>query len=94
MTEEGLREQDFAEHQRTYSAFLAGVVAHIFGAAFVLMALVAFTFGNTLSSVLGWAIILIGGATIRIDLWTGNRNWLFSLTALAVLGLITAINVS
>ena len=83
-----------AEHSRTYSAFIAGVVANIFGVAFVLMALVAFAFGNTLSTVLGWGTILIGNAMILIDLWTGKRNWLFSLSALAVLGLITVVNIA
>ena len=82
------------EHSRTYSAFIAGVVANIFGVAFVLMALVAFAFGNTLSTVLGWGTILIGNAMILIDLWTGKRNWLFSLSALAVLGLITVVNIA
>ena len=83
-----------AEHSRTYSAFIAGVVANIFGVAFVLMALLAFAFGNTLSTVLGWGTILIGNAMILIDLWTGKRNWLFSLSALAVLGLITVVNIA
>jgi hypothetical protein len=85
---------DMTEHYRTYSAFLAGVVAHIFGAVFVLVALITFAFGNTFSTILGWATIVVGGAAILIDLRSANRNWRYSLTALAVLGVLTAINLS
>jgi hypothetical protein len=91
--EEQVHEHDMSEHYRTYSAFLAGVVAHIFGAAFVLIGLITFAFGNTFSTVLGWATMAIGGATILIDLRSGNRNWRYSLAALAVLGLLTAVNI-
>jgi hypothetical protein len=94
MAEDQVPEHDMAEHYRTYTAFRASVVAHILGAAFVLMALVTFAFGNTLATVLGWATIVIGGAAILIDLWVGNKNWMFSLIALAGFGLITAAGVS
>ncbi len=94
MIENHAHEHDMADHARKFSAFLAGVVANIFGVAFVLLALVAFAFGNSFSTVLGWGTILIGNAMILIDLWTGNRRWLFSLATLAVLGLITVVNVA
>ncbi len=94
MAEDPVPAHDIAEHESTYAAFLTGVVIAILGAAFVLVALVNFAFGESMSTVLGWVTILAGTAAITIDVRSGKRSWLFSLAALAVLGLITAVNVS
>ncbi len=94
MAEDPVPAHDIAEHENTYAAFLTGVVAAILAAAFALAALINFAFGESMSTVLGWATMLAGTAAITIDIRSGKRNWLFSLAALVVLGLITAVNVS
>ena len=94
MAENHARQHDLEEHQRSYRAFLKGVVVTIIAAAYTLVALTAFAFGQRLSILLGWAGLIFGLLAILIDLRSDSKSWRLSLITLLVFGLLTAINVS
>jgi hypothetical protein len=94
MAENQAHQQDVEEHERSYRAFLKGVVVAILASAFTLVAIVAFAFGQTLSILLGWAVLVFGLLAVLIDLRTDTKSWRLSLGTLLVFGLLTAINVS
>ncbi|HUR42751.1 MAG TPA: aa3-type cytochrome c oxidase subunit IV [Aestuariivirga sp.] len=84
---------DLDAHRSTYQGFIRGAVALSLISAFVLVALVAFRFGQTLHVALGFLGLLAGIAAVAIDSRLGSR-WRLSLGLLLLFGLITAINVS
>jgi hypothetical protein len=84
---------DLEEHVRSYRGFLKGVILFIFASAYTLVALCAFAFGQTLSLLLGWAILIVGFIVLLIDLRSGTTTWRLSLITLLIFGLITAANV-
>lgn len=81
------------EHVSTYEGFLKGSVALTLFCLFILVSLVAVRFGHTLNVFSSFAGLVIGAVAILLDLRSGGK-WLFSLAALVLFGLITAINVS
>ena len=94
MAEHQAHQHDLEEHERSYRGFLKGVVVAIIASAFALIALVAFAFGQTMSILLGWAVLLFGLFAVLIDLRSDTGRWRLSLGTLLVFGLLTAINVS
>jgi hypothetical protein len=94
MAENHARQHDVEEHQRSYRSFLKGVVVAIIAAAFTLVALSAFAFGQSMSILLGWAGLVFGALAILIDLRSDSKSWRLSLVTLLIFGLLTAINVS
>lgn len=94
MAENQAPANDMEEHLDSYRTFLRGTAAAILAAAFTLVALCAFAFGQSLSILLGWSVLVFGLMAILIDLRAGSRNWRFSLVALVVFALLTAINVA
>lgn len=85
---------DIEEHLQSYRGFLKGVIFLILASAFTLVSLCAFAFGQTLSLLLGWAILVVGFIVILIDLRSGTTTWRLSLITLVIFGVITAANVS
>jgi hypothetical protein len=85
---------DIQDHFESYRAFLRGVIVVILASAYTLVALCAFSFGQSFSLLLGWLTLLGGLIAILIDLRSGSRTWLLSLIVLLIFGLFTAINVS
>ena len=85
---------DIEEHLHSYRGFLKGVIFFILASAFTLVSLCAFAFGQTLSLLLGWAILVVGFIVILIDLRSGTTTWRLSLITLVIFGVITAANVS
>jgi hypothetical protein len=89
----GNHSQDMEAHRSTYSAFIKGAIALSIHCGYVLVALVAFRFGQTLNVFSGFAGLIIGTIAILIDVRTGGR-WYLSVGLLVLFGLITAVNVS
>src|SRR5687767_5517520 len=85
---------DFEDHLRSYRSFLKGAIVFILASAFTLVALCAFSFGQTLPLLLGWAILIAGFIVLLIDLRSGTKTWRASLITLLIFGVITAANVS
>lgn len=85
---------DIEEHLQSYRGFLKGVIFLMLASAFTLVALCAFAFGETLSLLLGWAILVVGFVVLLIDLRSGTKTWRLSLITLLIFGVITAANVS
>jgi hypothetical protein len=94
MAEHQAHQHDLEDHERSYRSFLKGMVVAIIAGAFTLVALVAFAFGQTLSVLLGWAVLVFGLLAILIDLRSETRSWRLSLGTLLIFGLLTAINVA
>ncbi len=84
---------DLEAHRSAYEGFIKGAVALSLISALVLVALVSFRFGQTLSVVTGFLGLIIGTIAVLIDFRMGSR-WFLSLGILVIFGLITAINVS
>ena len=84
---------DMEAHRSTYRGFIKGALALSLISGFVLVALVAFRFGQTLNVLTGFMGLVLGMIAVAIDFRTGSR-WLLSLGLLVLFGLITAINVS
>jgi hypothetical protein len=84
---------DMEAHRSTYEGFIRGAIALALVSAFVLVALVAFRFGQTLSVLTGFLGLVLGIAAVANDLRLGSR-WLRSLGLLVLFGLITAVNIS
>ncbi len=80
-------------HRSTYSAFIRGSVALGIICAYVLVALSSFAFGKSLNVFIGFAGLIIGTIAVMIDARSGSQRWLFSIGALVLFGLITAVNV-
>ncbi len=81
------------EHRSTYMAFIKGAIMMSLVSALVLVALVSFRFGQTLSVFTGFAGLILGCVAVAIDARIGSR-WFLSLGVLVLFGLITAVNVS
>jgi thiol:disulfide interchange protein len=94
MAENHAPTNDMHEHFESYTGFLRGVIVVIMASAYTLVALCAFSFGQTFPLLLGWAILVFGLIAILIDLRSGSRTWRLSLVMLVVFGLLTAVNVS
>lgn len=90
----GSHSQDLTEHRQTYDAFLRGSVGLTLLCAFILVALVSFRFAASWNVLFGFATIILGVIGVVIDARTGNSRWTVSLVLLAVMGLITAVNVA
>ena len=84
---------DMEAHRSAYQGFIKGALALSLISGFVLVALVAFRFGQTLNVALGFLGLVLGMIAVAIDFRTGSR-WLLSLGLLVLFGLITAISVS
>jgi hypothetical protein len=84
---------DYEAHQATYRGFLRGSVALTLLCFFALVALVSFRFGQSLSTLIGFAGLAAGLIAVLIDLRTGSQRWLLSIGALVLFGLLVAINV-
>jgi hypothetical protein len=82
----------FADHKDTYNGFLAGSVALSMICLYVLVALVAFRFMDTLNVLTGFAGIIAGLFAVAIDLRSGGK-WYVSGGLLVLFGLFVAANV-
>ncbi|MGQ0486194.1 MAG: hypothetical protein ACT4SY_12685 [Hyphomicrobiales bacterium] len=81
------------DHRSTYQGFVKGAIVLSLISAFVLVALVCFRFGQTLSVFTGFAGLVLGCAAVAIDARIGSR-WFLSLGLLVLFGLVTAVSVS
>ena len=81
----------FQDYKETYEGFLKGSVALGLICGFVLVALVAFRFMDTLNVFTGFAGLIVGILATLIDLRTGAK-WTFSTVLLVLYGLFVAIN--
>jgi hypothetical protein len=89
----GDHSQDMEAHRSTYNAFIKGAIALSIHCGYVLVALVAFRFGQTFNVFTGFTGLIIGTAAILLDVRRGS-NWYLSVGLLVLFGLITAANVS
>ncbi len=80
-------------HRGAYQGFIKGAIALSLISAFVLVALVAFRFGQTLNVMTGFLGLVAGIAAVVIDFRVGSR-WFLSAGLLVLFALITAIIVS
>ena len=85
---------DIAAHNSAYDNFVRGSVALVLICAFVLVALCAFAFGQTLNVFTGFVGLIIGVIAVLIDARSGSQRWLLSIGILGLFGLITAVSVS
>jgi hypothetical protein len=81
----------FEDHKDTYEGFLTGSVALSIVCGFVLVALVAFRFMDSLNVLTGFGGIILGVLATLIDVRAGGR-WLLSGGLLVLYGLFVAIN--
>jgi hypothetical protein len=81
----------FADHKDTYEGFIKGSVALTFICLFVVVALVAFRFMDSLNVFTGFAGIILGVIAVLIDLRSGGK-WYLSGGLLVLYGLFVAIN--
>lgn len=81
------------DHKATYQGFVKGSVALVLLCAFLLVALVSFGFGQSLSVLIGFLGLVLGFIAVAIDARAGTR-WYLSLGLLVVFALITAVNVA
>lgn len=81
----------FADHKDTYNGFLNGSVAVSIICGFILVALCAFRFMDSLNVFTGFAGIIVGLIAVLIDLKTGAK-WTLSGVLLVLFGLFVAIN--
>jgi hypothetical protein len=82
----------FQDHKETYEGFVKGSVVLCLICAFVLVALCAFAFMDSLNVITGWACIILGVLAVLIDLRTGAK-WYVSGGLLALFGLFVAASV-
>lgn len=90
--------EDWKAHLRpdkkeTYLVFINLLRAAMLVIAFVLVALVEFTFGHALSVALGFAIIAIGALAVVIDM-ARHSHFGLSLGVLAVAIVVVAVSVA
>jgi hypothetical protein len=81
----------FQDHKETYEGFLKGSVALSIICGFILVALCAFRFMDSLNVLTGFGGIIIGLIATLIDLRTGGK-WTLSGVLLVLYGLFVAIN--
>ncbi len=81
----------FQDHKETYEGFLTGSVALGLICGFVLVALCAFRFMDSLNVLTGFAGLILGVLATLIDVRAGGR-WFLSGGLLVLFGLIVAIN--
>ena len=92
-TASGSHSSDMEAHRDTYKGFIKGAIVLSLVSGFVLVALVAFRFGQSLNVLTGFLGLVLGLIAVAIDFRVGSR-WFLSLGLLVLFGLITAINVS
>jgi hypothetical protein len=81
----------FQDHKETYEGFLTGSVALSIICGFVLVALVAFRFMDSLNVLTGFGGLALGLLATLIDVRAGGR-WMLSGGLLVIYGLFVAIN--
>jgi hypothetical protein len=81
----------FQDHKESYEGFLTGSVAVSIICGFILVALCAFRFMDSLNVFTGFAGIIIGLIATLIDVRTGGK-WTLSGVLLVLYGLFVAIN--
>jgi hypothetical protein len=81
----------FQDHKEAYEGFLTGSVAVSIICGFILVALCAFRFMDSLNVFTGFAGIIIGLIATLIDVRTGGK-WTLSGVLLVLYGLFVAIN--
>ncbi len=81
------------EKQESYALFLAVVRGALIHIAFVLIALVTFAFAHGFPVALGFLTLIIGTVVVLVDLMR-RSHYILSLTVLAIVILVTAVNVA
>jgi hypothetical protein len=81
----------FEDHKDTYEGFLKGSIGLSIICGFVLVALCAFRFLDTLNVFTGFAGLILGILATLIDLRAGDK-WYLSGGLLVLFGLFVAIN--
>ena len=81
----------YQDHQETYEGFLTGSIALSIICGFILVALVAFRFMDSLNVLVGFGGLALGLLATLIDVRSGGR-WLLSGGLLVLFGLFVAIN--
>ncbi len=79
------------EHVNTYEGFLKGSVALAIICGFILVALCAFRFMDSLNVLTGFAGIILGIIAVLIDV-KATGKWFLSGGLLVLFGLFVAIN--
>jgi hypothetical protein len=81
----------FQDHKESYEGFLKGAVGLSILCGFILVALVAFRFMDSLNVLVGFTGLIVGIIATLIDLRAGGR-WFLSGGLLVLFGLFVAIN--
>lgn len=81
----------FQDHKETYQGFVTGSVALSLLCGFILVALIAFRFMDSLNVLVGFGGLIAGIIATLIDLRAGGR-WYLSGGLLVIFGLFVAIN--
>lgn len=81
----------FQDHKETYEGFLTGSVALAIICGYVLVALVAFGFMDSLNVLTGFVGLIVGIIATLIDARAGGK-WFLSGGLLVLFGLFVAIN--
>ncbi len=81
----------FQDHKETYEGFLTGSVALSIICGFVLVALCAFRFMDSLNVFTGFAGLILGILATLIDVRAGGK-WYLSGGLLVIYGLFVATN--
>jgi hypothetical protein len=81
----------FEDHKNTYEGFIKGSVALSLICGYVLVALCAFRFMDSLNVFTGFAGLIVGILATLIDLKAGGK-WYLPGGLLVLFGLIVAIN--
>jgi len=82
----------FQDHKETYEGFITGSVALSIICSFIVVALVAFRFMDSLNVLTGFGGIILGLIATLIDVRSGGK-WYLSGGLLVLFGLFVAINV-
>lgn len=82
----------FQDHKETYEGFITGSVALSIICGFIVVALVAFRFMDSLNVLTGFGGIILGLIATLIDVRSGGK-WYVSGGLLVLFGLFVAINV-
>jgi hypothetical protein len=82
----------FQDHKETYEGFITGSVALSIICGFIVVALVAFRFMDSLNVLTGFGGIILGLIATLIDVRSGGK-WYLSGGLLVLFGLFVAINV-
>lgn len=82
----------FQDHKDSYNGFLNGSIALSMVCLFILVALCAFRFMDSLNVLTGFAGIILGILAVLIDLRSGGK-WYVSGALLVLYGLFVAASV-